>query len=284
LAEVQQFVLAHPVETLRVATAPPTDGAASEGEVPGIGFRFTRATAKDAAAVVIKNPGEGDHPAIDLVRLFAKFRDAPPPVPPLVCRYLQAIPQNATILLAHPNHRAVELWARGEEFRVRVEPPLADDPRAPEASRWYAWRDGTWIPAEAPDTDVPVSATRPAATRRTEPAAGKPVFPLLPRRPSTSELLAQVEARPEPLPREEQWYAEPRAGHTVFTHYVPLLGNARVPQGESVQMILPGLEFDTAHMALNGQRTTLYVLHDGQVIALPLPGGVRATTGPAAGR
>jgi hypothetical protein len=287
LADLQSFIASQPIDTLRVAprpvNVPATSDAAEAPAAPMLTFRFTRATPREASAVVISNPSDDDHPAIDLVRIFSTLRDARPPAPPLACRYLRTIPADAAVLFADPQRRAVELSVGADHLRVRIEPALPDDIRPPESPHWYAQRGGTWLPTAppgSPESPDPLSPTPPPGAAAPPPSSAPapkpgPAFPLLPRRPGTAELLARAEARPAPLPRQEGWTADPRGGHTVLTHYIPRLGDPRIAQAESRQVVIPGLEFDTAHMAFAPGHTSLYVIHDGHVIALPLPGTAR---------
>jgi len=211
---------------------------------------------------------------MELVKLFAAMRDAASP--PLVCSYLQAIPLEAAVLYASPTRRVVGVWANENDVRIQVED-------ATQEATWYALRDGAWVASEAP-TESMNATTRPAAATQAvvpaehqvaAPTKPEPVFPRLPKPPTTAELMARIEVRPEPMPTKEAWWAQPREGHTIFTHFVPRAAGPGgvMPQGESLQMIIPGLVFDNENMALVREKGLLYVVHDGQLIRMPLPAG-----------
>jgi hypothetical protein len=307
--EVLAFLKAHPLNTLRSAP-PPVEATGEEDEesnetVPRMGFRVTHATATEAGrgrskgggatAVVGVDPPESGHPAAELLRMFVRLREAPG----LTCSYLRAIPVDAQLIFVQPRHRALEVRLTEEgNCYLLIAPPLEEASRlvdlenadaeegVGERSQWYTLANGAFMPVAAPPVAPPPlptpstasapatrarAATQPATRPETVGGGEDPVFPLLPRPPSTSELLARMEEKPMPLPAQETWHAEKRPGHTVFTHYVPRTRMPGVPQGESLQMIIPGLEFDSAHMALDRKRQLLYVIHDGHVLALPLP-------------
>ncbi len=265
---VAGFLKEHPVDSLHAKPE-------GEEEASGLVFRITDATAKTATSVGMAE-NRLDDSAATLVKLFASMRDAQEPA--LVCTYLQAIPMDARVLFASPTRQVINVWAKEEEVRIEVQ-------EAAGQSKWMTLREGEWTESIRPTESGDVQPTRQAAATQAlvpveqkvvvAPPKEEPAFPRLPRRPTTAELLARVERRPAPLPTKESWIAEPRQGHTLFTHFVPRAGGPGgiMPQGESVQMIIPGLVFDNAHMAM--ARGVLYVVHGGQLVGMPLPAGVK---------
>jgi hypothetical protein len=69
------------------------------------------------------------------------------------------------------------------------------------------------------------------------------------------------------LPQTETWAGEPGDGFTTVWHYLPIDAS----HGQWLGFVVPGLVFDDANMFVDAGRQLLYTLHDGQLIALPIP-------------
>ena len=111
---------------------------------------------------------------------------------------------------------------------------------------------GPAVAASAPQTS-PGAATGPAAGLTTEPAAaGTQASPF---------------SNPGMLPEEEAWWSEPGENFTTVWHYLPLSER----NSQRLGFVVPTFVFDDEHAALNLTQRVLYILHDGHLIALPIP-------------
>jgi len=69
------------------------------------------------------------------------------------------------------------------------------------------------------------------------------------------------------LPKMESWWTEAGPNYTTVWHYVPLSPSNGVRLG----FVVPSFIFDDDHMAIDAGRQTLYLIHEGQLFALPIP-------------
>jgi hypothetical protein len=256
------------------AESPPTQ--AEEPPSPTLQFRFTDAQLREASMFVVGDPSEEDHPAIDLFRMFARFRDAgPPAVAPLVCSYFQPIPSTASIVYASPRHEVVSVWcnpADDGDLRILLSPPVespaggaavgaaaagglrtaddeegASDTPAIEA-RWYTRRSGDWLPTDSPPAvgqprSSPVIESGSASS---QPASSSPI---------------------SPLPTREMWAAEPGLHSTNLWHYLPI----DAFHGQWLGFAIPNLTFSDEQFVMDPSGTLVYLIFDGQLLSLPVP-------------
>jgi hypothetical protein len=176
---------------------------------------------------------------------------------------------------------------------------------AEPALQWFAYHEGEWAPAAEPspdapepESDVPATGTAPASVPATAAAvAGDAVVPPAPvtTRPLRVETLASrsgavvpadakgVEAAPRAaalppstispfsnpgmLPEEEMWWTEPGESYTTVWHYMPL----DEISSQRLGFVVPTFVFDDSQAAINLKQKVLYILHDGHLIALPIP-------------
>jgi len=74
-------------------------------------------------------------------------------------------------------------------------------------------------------------------------------------------------SNPGMLPEEESWWTEPGGNFTTVWHYFPVSERNSLRRG----FVVPTFVFDDAHAAINLSQKMLYILHDGHLIALPIP-------------
>jgi hypothetical protein len=269
-AEFNAFLKAHPLADLpRVHVGGASEPSASQpgatGDDPPIVFRFTDARQGDTQSVVIRSPGPKDRPVIDLLHMLARFRDAAP----FAGRYRQSLPLTARSLYADPRRQVVFVWHEGDELRIVVTPSRQNGDQGPgePAERWLAYKDGQWQSSTPPAEFAPAPATEPAtaAAPATQPDPPVPAtFPDI-----TPEVVRRL-MPPEQLPQVEAWWTQPNHNATTVLHYVPLPPGAGVTLG----FVVPVFEFDDDHFAVDAARGTLYLIHEGQLFALPIPQSV----------
>ncbi len=76
---------------------------------------------------------------------------------------------------------------------------------------------------------------------------------------------------PEMLSTEEAWWTEAGERSTIVWHYVPVSKVTSTQVGFTV----PGLVFGDEQMAVDAEMGNLYVVHDGVLFRLPIPGKAR---------
>jgi hypothetical protein len=230
-------------------------------------LRLTDARGKEAQVLVLQAPGRDDHPAIDLVRMVAKFRAAAP----LACTYLRQIPLTAKSMYADPYRRVLWVWNKGDDLRIAVADAAgpADEPPAEGDEHWLAYREGQWEASGAPGGageagTEPEAATQGAAAVATATA-------------TQTEAATQVGVTPgKPgarydypglIPQEEAWWTQPNVNATTVYHYVPLSANNGITRG----FVVPSFIFDDDHFAVDLGHGILYLIHDGQLFSLVIP-------------
>ena len=271
------------------ATSPATEPAAAATDGPPIQFRFTDARQDGTRTLLIQSPGDDDHPVIDLLHLLAKFRDAAP----FAARYSQTIPLTARALFADPRRRVLYVWHQGDDLRIVVAALQADGRVASgqAVESWLAYKEGRWQPSTPPPESAPPSqpasqpATEPAPAPAPEPPSTNPYanlpIKLLPT-PAAFPNITAAQIRelmgPRLPPQVESWWTQPNQHSTTVLHYIPqpdaASGNPVVRSqkvGLTLGFVVPAFVFDDDHFAVDAARGTLYVVHDGQLFALPIP-------------
>ncbi|HVT82616.1 MAG TPA: hypothetical protein VHM90_18390, partial [Phycisphaerae bacterium] len=204
------------------------------------------------------------------------------------------------VLFAEPHRQAVAIWTRGNDLRARIAGEKMDEEPA-----WMAFAEGKWEPSDAPELSAATMPEVPPATTVTasqpeaaappvqvgvEPRATAALVPqnlhaagnespipaavspaLSASQPATQPEVTATQpapfSNPGMLPLEESWWTEPGENFTTVWHYLPLTQT----NSQRLGFVVPALVFDDAHAAINLQQKKLYILHDGHLIALPIP-------------
>jgi hypothetical protein len=292
--EFSAFLVSHPLQVYLSAPAPSTPTtqpagtaqtqAASEAvqnQPPDFQMILTDAQANATITMLVQGEVLDQASAKELVHRLHTLRDAGG----LTCCYYQPVPPNSQLLFADPFRAILGVWAKGDDIRAVVSPPwhpLDAAPATMPEPHWIAFKEQQWVGSEPPP-EPPATATAPAAIPTTVPAtepvnSGAAVMPADIAASGKGLDVSATEAatpatKPSPfsptdlLPKEEYWTAEPRGNFTAVTHYIPL----NEYHAQRVEFWVPTFQFDDEHMCVDAGRGILYLIHDGQLFALPIP-------------
>lgn len=261
------------------ATAPtpatlPSDAADPVAEdPPATSVRVTDVQPKDTRTILLESPAK-DSPADQLIALLDHFRQTGT----MSCNYFQPFPPAARMLFSDPRRQVLQVWIKGDDIRAAIVPVTADVTAEPEP-QWLAYQNNQWAasqPPPDPDPAATAPATQPVDPTPPAPAPNSAVLPpdigVVPRLPAIPPRAVPVlkvppMENPGMLPEAECWWTQAGPNYTTVWHYVPLSEFA----GTTLGFVVPTFRFDVDHMAIDPAHQTLYLIHEGQLFALPIP-------------